>query len=166
MEDTVRIPLGSRKYPGLYALIDKQDEERVRKHKWHPRHDAWNVYAGTRIKRADGTATTIDMHIFIAGKKEGMTVDHKNHDGLDNRRENLRHATKTQQCGNQRPQKGRSSRFKGVHWDKKAGRWQARIKRQGVKYNLGRFDNEEDAARAYDDAAREYFGEFARLNLP
>jgi hypothetical protein len=94
-------------------------------------------------------------------------VDHRNNDGLDNRRDNLRLATRSQNMYNKLKTKSKtSSRFIGVSFDKSRRKWEARIYYQGRKIWLGRFDSEIDAALAYDEAARKYHGEFARLNFP
>lgn len=94
----------------------------------------------------------------------GREVDHRNLNRLDNRRSNLRMATRQQNSAN--CSRKSASRFRGVTWDKARGKWAAGVKIDYVRHNLGRFDNEEDAARAYDAAARVAFGEFARLNFP
>jgi hypothetical protein len=98
-------------------------------------------------------------------------VDHINRNPLDNRRENLRVATSSQNNVNKGKIKAvngkeTSSKFKGVSWDKKAQKWKARIKCDGMSTHLGYFDSEEDAARAYDNAAKDRHGEFENLNFP
>jgi hypothetical protein len=96
----------------------------------------------------------------------GLLVDHRNTNGLDNRRSNLRLATYSQNNCNKAKRKNTSSRYVGVCFNKQLKRWGAYIKPQGKKIFLGYFDNEIDAAHAYDAAARKYHGEFARLNFP
>jgi hypothetical protein len=105
------------------------------------------------------------MHRQLLGLTDpSEQVDHRNHDGLDNRRENLRPCTNQQNQHNQRKRAGCTSRYKGVHWDFRNGSWRAAIKAEGRTIHLGRFQDEDDAARAYDDAARRLFGEFALTN--
>jgi hypothetical protein len=108
------------------------------------------------------------MHRTILGAPQGHMVDHINRDGLDNRRINLRAATRAQNACNaiKRHSIRSTSQFKGVHWDKARSRWAAQIKKLGKVTNIGRFISEEDAARAYDTAAKKVYGEFARLNFP
>ena len=91
-------------------------------------------------------------------------VDHINHNGLDNRRPNLRLATRSQNAANLGPYANNTSGYKGVDFNR--GKWRARIREGGVRYFLGYFETAEDAARAYDTKAHELFGEFASLNFP
>jgi hypothetical protein len=102
------------------------------------------------------------MHVLITGI--GTGIDHANSDGLDNQRANLRQAGQGLNCANMRPSAGKTSQFKGVRRHRE-GKWEARI-RIGRPVYLGLFGSEESAARAYDAAASEAWGEFARLNFP
>ena len=92
-------------------------------------------------------------------------IDHINHNGLDNRRCNLRVATHSENMRNRKPQLGTSSKFKGVCWMKKVNKWQVSIRYNKVKLHLGLYSNEIKAAKAYDGVAKELHGEFARLNF-
>ena len=142
---------------GKAVTVDDEDYHLAAQYRWH---EAGGGYAAYGLRR-----TTIYLHRIIAGAAPGMEVDHINGDTSDNRRANLRIATHQQNLANQRKQQGRTSQYKGVSWDRKRSKWVAQIKfnRQG-RY-LGVYTKEEDAARAYDTAARHYFGEFARLNF-
>ena len=106
----------------------------------------------------------ISMHRIILDAPEGMYCDHKNHNGLDNRRCNLRLCTNAQNQYNRRLQTGCSSVYKGVCWNKEKKRWQAEIQFEGKAIHIGYYDYQIDAAIAYDDRALELFGEFAYLN--
>jgi hypothetical protein len=111
----------------------------------------------------------IYMHRLITGAGPKHQVDHRNGNGLDNRRLNLRIATGTQNRANQGPlrmRNGRASQYKGVYRDNRRDRWTASIQIDRQSHYLGRFANEEAAARAYDAAALEAWGQFARLNFP
>ena len=98
------------------------------------------------------------MHMLITGYP---LTDHRNGDGLDNQRHNLRPATNSQNNHNRGPAIGRSSSYKGVHWHKGCRKWQASIRIDGKRRHLGLFASEEDAARAYAEAALEVQGEYA-----
>jgi len=103
------------------------------------------------------------MHNLIMGTK---LVDHKNGNGLDNQKNNLRNCTNQQNHMNRRPKKNCTSKFKGVCRFKKDLKWTAVIKFNRKQIYIGIFGNEEDAAKAYDKKAKELFGEFAYLNFP
>jgi hypothetical protein len=109
------------------------------------------------------------MHRLLVEVNLGQEVDHINGNGLDNRKENLRVCTKSQNLGNQKKTKlyggvATSSKYKGVSWDKRVQKWVAKIGINGKRVYLGLFEDEEKAAEAYNKAALEYFGEFALLN--
>jgi hypothetical protein len=109
----------------------------------------------------------ICVHRWIMNGPEGLIVDHVNRDRLDNRRSNLRLVTVAQNTQNSGPKKtkGRTSSFKGVCLDKQSGKWQAQIKVKGISKYLGQFYDEADAAKAYDVAAKQVYGEFAYQNF-
>lgn len=103
------------------------------------------------------------MHRLILNAPDHVRVDHRNGDGLDNRRDNLRYATTSQNCGNQRVGRNNTSGYKGVT-PRPSGKWRARIMYQRQCQHLGEYETKEDAARAYNEAALRLFGPFARLN--
>lgn len=137
------------------ALIDDGDFEEVNKHDWM--YDG--RYARTRIKGKE-----LRLHRLIMNPAKGLEVDHINGDSLDNRRMNLRLCSHKENLRNQRLNKANTSGFKGVCWVKNRAQWQASIRvDQRCRY-LGSFSKIEEAAKAYNDAATKYFGEFARIN--
>jgi hypothetical protein len=106
------------------------------------------------------------MHDLVLNLPPHLHADHINHNGLDNRKANLRPATQTQNIWHRRKFKSPSrSIFKGITWMKRENRWRARITVNGRRLYLGSFDNELDAAKAYDEAAKKYHKEFAILNF-
>lgn len=147
---------------GKFAVVDDQDYERINKHKW--------CYSGgyairvTSLKR-DGEVKTILMHREIMNTPDGMETDHEDGNGLRNIRKNLRVCTKQENDRNQRTQVNSKSGFKGVSWYERDGKWRAQIGNGKKKEFLGCFEDPEDAARAYDDAARKLYGRFAKLNF-
>ena len=107
------------------------------------------------------------MHREVIDVPANMVCDHVNHTGLDNRKVNLRPATVSQNLCNRPKRKSKTrSKYKGLEWDKTQRKWKVRIQLAGRKKYIGSFANEIDAARAYDEAARQLHGDFASLNFP
>jgi hypothetical protein len=156
------VPLHSRKHPGLVALIDDADLGLVQPYTWCPYAPKASRTFYAVAKRRDGVRSVIRMHKLITGWPR---TDHQNHDGLDNQRSNLRPATNAQNSANSRPRLGAASSYKGVCWLIGNQKWRAEIMIDGHHRHLGCFAAEEDAARAYDAAALETWGEFAYLNF-
>jgi len=148
---------------GLFATIDDGDYTWLAQWKWCViTTGSRKQYAGRRSQNV-----LILMHRFITNAPGGLDVDHKDGDGLNNQRHNLRIATRRQNSSNQHAQLvDKTSRFKGVNRDKQTSKWRASIRVNGKLRYLGIFADEADAASAYDAAARKHFGEFARLNFP
>lgn len=146
---------------GFAARIDDADYERVSQYKWRVRRkNAHTMYAVT--------GRGIRMHRFILGITDPtVQVDHRDRDGLNNQRENLRKCINGENQANKLKQHGTyTSQFKGVCWHKVSSAWRACITIRRKHVYLGLFENEADAARAYDAAARAHFGEFCHVNFP
>ncbi len=156
-----------KKYPEVIILIDDEDSPVVEQYTWTIcSSNKTTLYAKAYIKGSK-PKKEIFLHRLLVGAKKGELVDHKNRNGLDNRRENLRLATKSTNGGNLKSCTGKS-KYKGVYQKndnpKRNKTWYAQIKINGKKISKGCFFFEKDAALAYNELARHYFGEFAFLN--
>jgi hypothetical protein len=169
----VRIPLTQ----GFYALVDAADAPMVREFTWHLKTKASQpdrLYAQATFRTRSGEKRSIVLHRFIADAAPGQIVDHVSGDTLDCRRKNLRvtsargNATNVTRSKNQK-----RGGWKGVSWNKNAGKWEAHIAAGPVKasgkrgkVHLGLYDDPRAAARVYDAAAADLYGEYAALNFP
>lgn len=152
---------------GMVALLDDADLPLVKGYKWYAREafGVWYVLAPTY--KPDGRRTQVYMHRLIMGAGTGQRIDHRDSNGLDNRRENLRFSTNAENTRNARKHiNGATSAYKGVSWHQRSSKWKAQIGVDGKDVVLGYYPDEIKAAQAYDRAAIEYFGEFARPNFP
>jgi len=151
-----------------YATVDPRDYKRLRGYEWFSRKGKNSFYARRHVPGCKGKKESlIYLHQEIIEVPEGMVVDHINHDGMDNRRANLRAATYSQNLYHRKKRSGAMySKYKGVHWHNLHNRWAARITFEKKTIDLGYFRSEIEAAKAYDRAARKYHGEFASLNFP
>lgn len=172
MSDCIRIAISR----GLFAVLDSRDSD-LAAYRWQSRRPSTtsSVYA----QRSEGrkpNRRSVHLHRVVLARKLGRELlptelaDHVNGDGLDNRRANLRLATRQQNNRNRRPARGSSSRFLGVTWNKSKRRWCAQITHRSSadgrrNIYLGAFKSEEEAARAYDAAAFRLSGEFANQNF-
>lgn len=148
---------------GFVALVDDEDFDALAAHRWHAMVSATgNAYAGRKTGPRSGRKLVL-MHRVICHAPEGLLVDHFDHNTLNNRRSNLRLATRSQNNVNRVGGVSKKSPFKGACLDR--GAWRSSIKFKGVVFNLGRHKTAEEAARAYDAKARELHGEFAHLNF-
>jgi len=152
---------------GLYAIVDAEDYEWASKFKWHASGPDKYPYAVRVVYYGNGRKITLYLHREITAAPKELLVDHINGNTLDDRSENLRLATKSENAWNMRVNKeGCSSIYRGVGWHKGVGKWVAKITVHGKRIHIGVFDDEIEAAKAYDEAAKQYHGEFARLNFP
>ncbi len=152
----------SKKIPltqGKYTIVDDEDYEWLNQFKWYAVRGRSTFYAQRMLKRK-----CLRMHREIMNAPLGKEVDHRNRDGLDNQRANLRVCTHQQNIFNHIKQKKATSRHKGVSWNKRERKWIARIGHNKQRMYLGYFNNEDEAARAYNEKVTELFGEFARPN--
>lgn len=151
---------------GKVALVDDEDFEELNRFKWQAHKSGKTFYAARRMVD-EGKRKFLTMHQSILNPIVGFKTDHKDGNGLHNWRSNLRYATHSQNVANAPKRKGAISIFKGVSPLPTYinARWVAYIRVNGEGKYLGCFANETDAAVAYDKAAREFFGEFARTNF-
>lgn len=153
--ESVMIPIA-----GLFIILDAEDVDRVMEHNWFP--SSCGKYPLSRQNQK-----TVYLHRFLLRPPSGFQVDHINGQTWDNRKSNLRLATRSQNNQNARKHADSASKYKGVSVvrRKKGDRYRATITIRGKVTNLGHFDDEIAAARAYDRAALEHFGEYARINF-
>ena len=151
---------------GQYALVDDEDFERVSKKKWHALYSKEKdcFYAGRRQKGDDGIYRTLFMHRFIMDPPKNKSVDHKNHNTLDNTRLNLRVCTHGENMRNSKIPKNNKTGYKGVHFNKSTGKFKSAIWFKNKFIHLGYFSNSKDAARSYNNAALRYHKDFSFLN--
>ena len=155
---------------GYVALVDDVDYDRViSAGPWHAVVCNRGVYAKHSEYLGSGRQIAIPMHRFILQiENPKIQVDHRDHNGLNNQRTNLRICTRRRNNRNRRPPRTTStgeiptSSYKGVCRDRQ--RWRALLRREGASFHCGCFTSEIDAALAYDQKAEELFGDFAWLN--
>lgn len=151
---------------GKVTIVNNADYYWLNRWKWHAVVCGRDNYYARRTVRLDGKNHYIYMHRLIMGMAEGdgKMVDHINHNGLDNRKSNLRLCNRSQNQHNSKARKG-TSKYKGVCWRRDEKKWEAKIWYKNKKYHLGYFFNEIDATKAYDKKAKELHKEFACLNF-
>lgn len=146
---------------GFTALVDDEDFEALSKFTWHVHRHGRMYYPQTTIYK--GGKKTIRMHRMVVGCNSKILIDHKDGNGMNNTRENLRVATSTQNNRNARLRKDSTTGFKGVHFKKASRKFQAHIRVDGERIYLGCFLTPEEAHAAYCKAAQRHFGVFARF---
>lgn len=158
------IELPRRDGDSLWVEVDDVDLPLVSAYRWFAhqggRRAGW--YAVANARWPDGRKRTLRMHALLMGQ-DG--VDHIDRNGLNNRRSNLRPATASQNQANRPVMQGCTSRHRGVSWNKAKAKWRAYIKIDGVQRHLGMFEEEDDAALAFDIAARAAWGDFIEPNI-
>jgi hypothetical protein len=166
---TIEIPLSKtgKKYAGLHiVVVDDCDSDLSQLH-WQPKYNTDSQVYAVRHPSNDNRHKIMHRMIFerVLGRvlERGELVDHINRNTLDNRRENLRLATQSQNQANRGKPSNNTSGYKGVRWHKTAKKWVAQIKFKKLYFYLGSFDKPEEAYAAYCAKAKELYGEFANL---
>lgn len=155
---------------GQVALVDDDDFERVSQFKWHAHFNRTYANGGcfiaTRSFRLFGKPRKRYMHRFIMGAQKGEIIDHIDGNPLNNQRSNLRFASRSGNGANNASllPKHNTSGLRGVSWNKQKKKWTAQIKVSGKQKYVGAYAYSYDAAKAYNEAAKKYHGEFATLN--
>lgn len=149
---------------GYIAMVDDEDYDLVSKYKWQVIEKKSNKYAKTRKWNGSGY-DHFSMHRLILGAKKGESVDHADGNGLNNQRFNIRICTESQNAMNRGKNPTSGFKYKGITWCAYNNRYRAEIYKDGKRYRLGRFKTEEEAALAYNEAAKRLHGAFAKLNV-
>lgn len=154
---------------GLIAHVDDEDYEKLIQYNWIPAKRKRKIYAFASLKMGYRSGPAIYMHQLIMNPPNGFEVDHRDGNGLNNQKANLRLCSHQQNCQNAKKREAPStSKYKGVLKSRSCRfkPWRAYIKKDNRQYSLRHHETEEAAARAYDAKAKELFGEFACLNFP
>lgn len=151
-------------YGGFEAIVDANDYDWLMKYNWAVNNNGYAYRPSLIADNKKGAA--ILMHRQIMNTPQGMDTDHINGNKLDNRRANLRICTNAQNMRNAKKHYGdkATSKYKGVSWKKRQQRWQAAIAVDDKDIHLDTFSTDIEGAIAYNEAAKKYYGEFARLN--
>lgn len=168
-----RIPLNSKKYPGLYALVDIEAISKfpeLTSRKWSPSmsrtlSDGSKLFYAVIKGSKNNKKYSILMHNLILQPSKGFVVDHIDHNGLNNMKSNIRLVSNTQNQYNRKQNRNGTSKYKGVCLASRNKKYLAQIRFEGKTYYIGSFENEIEAAKAYDKKAKELFKEFAYLNF-
>jgi hypothetical protein len=149
---------------GKVALVDDEDYIGLSQYKWYAHNERGHFYV-CRDAGKGKDRQHFKMHRQIMSYPQNLEVDHRDHNGLNNQRSNLRICTHAENMRNQNVRATGLSKYKGVTWDNGIGKWKASIMFNYKNYYLGYYDLEIEAAKMYDKKAKEFFGEFAKTNF-
>lgn len=145
---------------GDLLLFDEVDRAFVERYRWYADRGHSTLYAKTNVLGENGRRTTAYLHRLLLSAPKGLVVDHINHNGLDNRRGNLRLGTQGQNLANLQSLARNTSGARGVAWDKSINRWRARINIGGRQHFLGTYKEFDEAREAYNRAAIAAWGKW------
>lgn len=153
------LPLAGKRGAGKYAIVDDDVYEQHKYRKWFysPQGYAWAYDYSNGWKNAPAQL----LHRLVLAAPLGLTVDHRDRDGLNNQRSNLRIATYSQQNLNQRLRADNTSGHRGIYWEPRRNCWRVCINYQRKQIHIGQFKDKNAAIAAYQTKARELYGEFA-----
>jgi hypothetical protein len=162
-----KILLVSPKYGDQECIIDTEDYNKIKDYHWSLslEKSTNRFYVMSYFKKNNKSIHSLIQRIILDIIDSNFEGDHINHDTLDNRKNNLRKCTTSNNAMNRFINKSNKSGYKGVSWQKDRKKWAAAIKVNYKSINLGRYNNKIDAAKVYNQAALKYFGEFAYLNI-
>lgn len=174
MTDDIILPPNSKAIPltqGKFAIVDEDDYEKIMQYKWQWQLSTRGRFGYARRKQhvsyigGKQKTKSIFLHKFIMKAEVGQIVDHINRNSLDNRKQNLRFCTISENARNKSKMIGAMSIYRGVYKDINRAKWKANIRLNGKLHHIGSYLKEEDAAIAYNEMAKKYFGESALLNI-
>lgn len=143
-----------------YALVDDDLVDSLNQWKWRIGGHGYATRALPKQERVNGKQGNIFMHRVIDETPTGQYIDHINHNKLDNRKENLRRVTYSQNCMNKSLQSNNTTGYRGIHWNKKLSKWQVTICIMRKNIYLGIYEDLETAKKVRRDAEEMYFKEF------
>ncbi|WP_257064257.1 HNH endonuclease [Priestia megaterium] len=158
------IKLSGKIGEGLVAFVDDDIYEQIKDYKWSARNDGQGRIYARRRWIENGKWKEISLHRFVMGDPTGMIVDHRDGNTLDNTRSNLRVCSHAENMRNRKKHSKKSSKYKGVSFNNKHQKFVAMIKLNNKHHYIGTFNNEKEAALAYNNKALELHGEYANLN--
>lgn len=151
---------------GKYAMVDDDCFEYLNRWKWklHTPTDGSKRHYAVRKEKVKNGIKHVSMHSVVCGFPPRTNIDHRDRNGLNNQKNNLRSCSTSQNGANSRKSRNNTSGFKGVTWQKIARKWQSQLMHNRKHYYLGLFEDPKEAAKAYDVKAVQIFGEFAATN--